>query len=136
MSAGDDTYVCPVCAKPFDLTDRLSDFAISAHEKQHRPENNSPANLIRYDEASLMWCCKLCGVPLHQGEFTARQNVISHMRHIHNSATASSTSVTAGGGRRSGRSGSRGVGEAIGDIAEDVIDAIGSALGGIFRGLD
>ena len=39
-----DTYHCPVCGKPFDLGDKLFDFAIAAHEKDHKPENNSPAN--------------------------------------------------------------------------------------------
>jgi ribosomal protein L37AE/L43A len=130
--SADDTYFCPDCAKPFDTADRLFDFALAAHVKQHEPSRNNPANLIKYNDDTLMWCCKLCGAPLHPGEYTARQSVISHMRHIHGSTTASSAPVTAGGSRRSGRSGSRGIGDAIGDIAESIGDAIGSTIGKIF----
>lgn len=127
-----DTYRCPVCDKPFDMTDRLADFALSAHMKDHAPERNNPANLIRFETEGLMWTCKLCGAPLHAGEFTARQMVIGHCRVMHGSVPGSSAPVTAGGGR-SGGSGSRGKGiaNAIGDIAEDVFGAIGGALGKI-----
>lgn len=137
--SGDDTYFCPVCAKPFDKSDRLFDFAIAAHEKDHAPQRNNPANMILWHDDSLMWCCKLCGEDLHIGEFTARQKVITHCREKHGSTTAGSSSapVTARGGR--GSSGSRGFGEAVGDIVEDcaegigkVFKAIGEAVGDAF----
>lgn len=134
MSATDDTYLCPVCGKPFDTQDRLSDFAIAAHEKDHRPERNNPANMIRYDESGLTWVCKLCGDPLHPGEFTARQQVVGHCRVKHNSVTGSSSSapVTARGGSR-GSSTSRGIGDIAEDVGEAIVDGIGRAVGGIFR---
>lgn len=142
MSAvGDDTYPCPVCGKPFDRSDKLFDFAIAAHEKDHAPQRNNPANMILWHDDSLMWCCKLCGDPLHIGEFTARQKAISHCREKHGSMTASpfSAPVTARGGRGSGSS--RGFGEAVGDIVEDcaegigkVFKAIGEAVGDALSG--
>ena len=134
MAADGDTYRCPVCGKPFDLTDRLFDFAISAHEKDHRPENSNPANMIRYDDGSLMWCCKICDAPLHAGEYTARQMIIGHCRAAHDSAIGGSSSapVTARGGRGSG-SGSRGLGELAEDVGEAIVDGVGRVVGGIFR---
>lgn len=134
-------YTCPVCEKPFDRRDGLFDFAVSAHEKEHRPQNNNAANMIRYDDASLMWVCKLCGAPLHPGEYTARQMVIGHCRVMHDSVTGGSSSapVTARGGRGSG-SGSRTVGEIVSDVAEDVgeaiVEGLGKALGGIAKLFD
>jgi hypothetical protein len=128
------TYFCPVCAKPFDRDDKLSDFAIAAHEKDHAPERSNPTNMIRYDGDSLMWVCKICGHPLHIGAYSARQAAIGHCRQAHGSTTASSTSVTAGGGR-GGRSGHRsdgivdGVLDAVGDGLSAVGDAVGGALG-------
>jgi hypothetical protein len=132
MSA--DTYHCPVCGKPFDLGDKLFDFAIAAHEKDHKPENNNPANLIKYDQNSLMWCCNLCGDPLHMGEFTARQKVIGHCRTKHGAlfSGSSSTPVTARGGRGSG---SRSVGEVAEDVGEAIVDGVSRVIGGIFRAL-
>lgn len=129
----DDTYLCPTCGKPFDKSDRLFDFAIAAHEKGHTPQRNKPANMIRWNEDSLMWCCVLCGAPIHIGEYTARQMIIGHCRVVHDSVTAgsSSASVTAGGGRRS--SSSRGFGEAVEDATEAVVEGIGKVVGGIFR---
>lgn len=138
MSADEDTYLCPTCGKPFDKTDRLFDFAIAAHEKDHTPQRNNPANMIRWSEDGLMWCCILCGAPIHIGEYTARQMIIGHCRVVHGSTTGSSSStpVTARGGRGSGN-GSRSVGEFIGDVAEDaaevVIDGLGRAAGAILR---
>lgn len=136
-----DTYHCPICGKPFDTTDRLFDFAIAAHEKDHTPQRNSPANLIVYKGDSLMWCCKLCGAPLHQGEFTARQMIVGHCRAAHDAVPgggSSSAPVTARGGRGSG---SRGFGEAVGDVIEDaaegigkVFKAIGEAIGDAISG--
>lgn len=117
-----DVYRCPVCGKPFDRLDKLVDFAIAAHEKDHAPGRNSPANMIRYDESSLMWVCKICGDPLHAGEITARQAVIGHCREVHGSVTASSAPVTARGGRGKGSSNSRG---------EDILEAIGEGLGAV-----
>ncbi|QBZ72129.1 hypothetical protein SEA_KRADAL_243 [Streptomyces phage Kradal] len=127
----DDTYLCPVCGKPFDKADRLFDLAISAHEKDHAPQRNNPANMIRYDEDALMWVCKLCGHQLHIGEFTARQKVITHCREAHGSTTASSAPVTARGGRP-GRSGPGG--KAV-DLAEDVGEAIVDGISAVFRGI-
>lgn len=133
MSIG-GTYLCPVCGKPFDTTDRLFDFAIAAHEKDHRPEKNNPANMIRYDEETKLWVCKLCGDWLHTGEFNARQKSISHCREEHGSVPGSSSSapVTARGGRGSG-SGSRGIGELAENVGEAIVDGVGRAIGGIFR---
>jgi ribosomal protein L37AE/L43A len=124
-------YLCPVCGKPFDSTDRLFDWAISAHEKDHAPQRNNPANMIRHNENALMWVCKLCGDPLHPGEYTARQKVITHCREKHGSTTASSVPVTARGGRR-GRSGPGG--KAV-DLAEDVGEAIVDGISAVFRGI-
>lgn len=132
MTAADpDDYFCPVCGKPFDRTDRLFDFAIAAHEKDHAPQRNNPANMIRYDDDSLMYVCKPCGYPLHIGEYTARQKAITHCREVHGAAMASSTSVTAGGGR--GRGGSRdseGVVETVLDAVGEGLSAAGDAIGG------
>ncbi len=127
----ENTYFCPVCAKPFDRGDKLSDFALAAHEKDHKPERNNPANMIRYDDESLMWVCKICGAPMHIGEYSARQAVIGHCREIHGSTTASSASVTAGGGRR-GRSNrdSEGVVDTVLDAVGDGLEAAGDAIGG------
>lgn len=127
----DDTYICPVCGKPFDKNDRLFDLAISAHEKDHSPQRNSPANMIRWDESGLMWVCKLCGCPLHIGEYTARQQVITHCREAHGSTTASSAPVTA----RGGGSGRSGVGGKAVDLAEDVGEAIADGVGAFFRAI-
>lgn len=128
MSTDEDTYLCPTCGKPFDKTDRLFDFAIAAHEKDHTPQRNNPANMIRWNEDSLMWCCVLCGAPIHIGEYTARQMIIGHCRVVHDSVTAGSSSapVTARGGR--GSSGSRGFGEAVGDLVEDAAEGIGKVF--------
>lgn len=126
----DSTYHCPTCNKPFDRNDGLFAFAFSAHEKQHALSQSRPENLIRFEEDGLMWVCKICGDPLHIGEFSARQKVITHCREKHGSLPASSAPVTAGGGRagKSG-SGSRSFGEAVEDIAEAVIDGVGSVIG-------
>lgn len=38
-------YVCPVCGKPFDMDEKLADFALAAHEKDHqtmKPERSWP----------------------------------------------------------------------------------------------
>lgn len=129
MSADEDTYLCPACGKPFDETDRLFDFAIAAHEKQHAVNRNSPADLIRFEEDGLMWVCKICGDPLHIGEFTARQKVISHCNEKHGSLPGPSIPVTARDGRRRGSGSSRGFGEAVGDLAEAVAESIGNAIG-------
>lgn len=132
---GDErTSTCPVCGKPFDLDDKLYDFAIAAHEKDHTPGRNNPADLIRYDDDALMWVCKICGDPLHIGEFTARQQVITHCRDEHGSLPASSAPVTAGGGRKSGGHAHRGegIGEAIGEIIEDSAGAIAKGVGAFF----
>jgi hypothetical protein len=133
--ADERTHLCPQCGKPFDLDDKLFDFAIAAHEKDHTPGRNSPADLIRYDDDALMWVCKICGDPLHIGEFTARQQVITHCREKHGSLPASSAPVTARGGRRSsGHGGHReGIAETIGDALEDSADAIGRGIAGAFR---
>lgn len=133
MSGEENTYLCPVCGKPFDTDDRLFDFAIAAHEKDHTPGRNNPANMIRYDASALMWVCKLCGDPLHPGEFTARQRVIGHCRVKHDSVTGSPSSapVTARGGSRG--SSSRGVGDIAEDVGEAIVDGIGRVVGGIFR---
>lgn len=117
------TYFCPVCGKPFDRGDKLSDFAFAAHEKDHAPERNNPANMIRYDEYSLMWVCKICGGPMHIGEYSARQAVVGHCREVHGSVTASSSPVTAGGGRR-GRSD-----RDPGGVVDTVLDVVGEGLG-------
>lgn len=133
MRGEEDTYLCPVCGKPFDKDDRLFDFAIAAHEKDHTPGRNNPANMIRYDESALMWACKLCGDPLHPGEFTARQRVIGHCRVKHDSVTGSPSSapVTARDGSRG--SSSRGVGDIAEDVGEAIVGGIGRVAGGIFR---
>jgi hypothetical protein len=125
------TYNCPVCNKPFDPLDKLFDFAITSHEKEHDPSRNTPASMIRYDETSLVWICILCGEPLHAGELSARQAVIGHCREKHGSLPVSSAPVTAGGGRP-GRSGAGG---RTLDIAGDVAEVIGDVLGGIARGI-
>ena len=121
----EDTYLCPTCGKPFDKGDRLFDFAIAAHEKDHTPQRNNPANMIRWNEDGLMWCCILCGAPIHIGEYTARQMIIGHCRVVHDSVTGGSSSapVTARGAR--GASASRGFGEAAGDIDADAAAGIG-----------
>lgn len=129
----EDTYYCPVCDKPFDRDDRLFDLAVSTHEKSHSPSRNSPENLILFKEEGLIWVCKLCGDPLHAGEFTARQMVIAHCRQKHGSLPASSAPVTAGGGRSGGSgSGSRNFGDVVEGIAEAVVNGVGSAIGKLF----
>jgi hypothetical protein len=32
---GENIYHCPVCGKPFDMDDKLADFALAAHQKDH-----------------------------------------------------------------------------------------------------
>lgn len=131
MAADPGTYECPVCGKPFDRGDGLFDFAVSAHEKDHSPGRNNPANMIRWSDEDLMWVCKLCGDPMHVGEYTARQQVITHCREVHGSVTASSAPVTARGGRgrKSGDSRGEDILDAIGDGLEAAGDAIGGAVG-------
>lgn len=130
--SGEGIYLCPVCDKPFDTEDRLFDFALSAHTKEHEPSRNNPANLVRYDDESLMWVCKLCGDPLHPGEYTAHQKVISHCRSKHGSVPGSSAPVTArGGGSGNRRSGAGRVLDVVEDIGEAIGDAVGGALGKI-----
>lgn len=141
MSDGDETYRCPVCAKPFDTADKLFDFAIAAHAKDHTPQRNNAANLIRFEEDGLMWVCKLCGDPLHIGEFSARQQAVTHCRVKHGSLPHSSAPVTARGGR-SGSGGKvrdsakdgflDGVGDVVGDALGGIGRAVGKVLGGIF----
>ncbi len=138
MTQQSGDYHCPVCGKPFDRGDRLFDFAIASHEKDHSPGRNNPANMIRYDEDSLLWVCKLCGDPMHIGEYTARQQIITHCREVHGSVTASSASVTAGGGRggRSKRD-SDGIVDNVLDAVGDGLELAGEAIGGaVGRTLD
>lgn len=49
-----DIYRCPVCDKPFDMTDKLADFALAAHEKEHRTVK--PVNLLVRENGQ--WVCK------------------------------------------------------------------------------
>lgn len=35
MSEDGNIYHCPVCGKPFDMDDKLADFALAAHQKDH-----------------------------------------------------------------------------------------------------
>lgn len=131
MSTADDgLYTCPECGKPFDRLDGLFDFAIAPHEKSHKAQYRNPANLIRYDQAGLMWHCKICGDPLHAAEFTAQMQAISHCNEKHGGLPASTAPVTARGGRGKG-SGSRSLADVVGDIAEDVGEAIGKAFDAI-----
>jgi hypothetical protein len=123
-------YLCPACGKPFDTTDRLANFAISSHEKDHAPGLNHPASSIRYDGRSRMWVCKICGEPLNAFELPARQQAITHCDQKHGFLPASSTPVKAGGGGR-GKKGSSAA-EAIGDVIEEFVNAIGGALGKMF----
>lgn len=118
-------YHCPTCGRPFDLDDKLFDFAIASHEKDHAVWRNSPGNLIVFGEDG-KWHCKLCQHDLGTHEQAARLAMITHARTAHGSLPASSVPVTTGDGkaRRSGRGG-----KAL-DIAEDVGEAIGEAVGG------
>jgi hypothetical protein len=35
VSDDGNIYHCPVCGKPFDMDDKLADFALAAHQKDH-----------------------------------------------------------------------------------------------------
>lgn len=122
-----DVYRCPVCAKPFDRTDDLFDFAVAAHEKGHAASRNDPSNLIALNGEGT-WCCTLCGHPFGAAEEFARIAVIGHARQKHGSTPASSAPVTARGGTRAGGAG---FGRRIGDLVEDVGEALGNAIGKI-----
>lgn len=119
-------YNCPTCGRPFDLDDKLFDFAIASHEKDHTVWRNSPGNLIALGEGG-EWRCKLCQHPLGQHEQAARMAMITHAKQAHGSLPASPAPVTTGGGKapRSGRGGK------VIDIAEDVGEFIGDAVGGL-----
>lgn len=130
MTADPSVYNCPTCGKPFDRKDGLVNFAIASHEKDHRADRNSPANMIRYDEDGLMWVCKLCGDPMHNGEYSARVAIVTHAREKHGQTFGSSAPVTARGGSSGGRrSGLGRVADAVEDAVEAVLDGVGNALG-------
>lgn len=129
MTSESGVYRCPVCNRPFDLTDGLVDFAIASHEKGHAADRNGPASMIRYEENGLVWVCKLCGDPLHIGEYSARMAVVTHCREKHGQSFGSSAPVTARGGRSKGRSGFGRVADAVEDAVEGAVDAVGAALG-------
>lgn len=130
MTSESEIYRCPVCEKPFDRKDGLFDFAIAAHEKDHRADRNGPSSMIRYDEASEMWACKLCGDPLHRAELSARLSVVTHSREKHGQTFGSSAPVTARDGRsKSSRSGFGRVADAVEDAVGAVFDGVGNVIG-------
>lgn len=92
--SGKDVYECPVCAKPFHRDDKLSDFALAAHEKEHR--TMKPERLLVSGESG--WRCTLCGELLRTSEDMARIAMISHMK-VHGIRPASSAPDATGGGK-------------------------------------
>jgi hypothetical protein len=130
MSNAPDLHRCRICNKPFNMTDRLADFALSAHMRGHEAGNTSPENMIRLDLGTGMWCCTFCDHPLHQGELMARVAVISHVTEHGQSFASPSTGTGRVKGSRESRTGA--VGDFFGDLVEDFAKPIGDAIGDAF----
>lgn len=77
-----NAYECPTCHKLFDMSDKLADFALAAHVKDHAPYSSSPKNLIKED-ADGVWVCKLCGYPCGRSAGVACTAAISHAETMH-----------------------------------------------------
>lgn len=73
----DDIYRCPDCGRPFDLRDKLVDFAIASHEKDHQARHSTPQSLLSRGVDGV-WRCKVCAHPFGKSEEMAGLAVISH----------------------------------------------------------
>lgn len=132
MSDVSDVYRCPVCGKPFHMADKLADFALAAHEKEHRTMR--PERLLVQRDG--LWVCTQCGEPFGSSKDMAKIGMVSHMKeHGIRPASSSAPDTTRGGkGRGSSGSGStftEGVSEVVGDFVEGIVEGVGKALGKI-----
>lgn len=122
----DELYPCPICKKPFDMRDKLADFALSAHMKDH--QEMRPENLLEVKDGELL--CSLCQYPMGSSMEMARISMAGHMRQ-HGIETAR----PAGAARGSGLSWSRGPEisrKSFGDLVEDVVEGFVAGVVWVF----
>jgi DNA-directed RNA polymerase subunit RPC12/RpoP len=127
-----DIYRCPVCGKPFNMTDKLADFALAAHEKEH--QTMKPERLLV--QRNGLWVCTRCGEPFGSSKDMAKLGMSSHMKeHGIRPASSSAPDATKGGKERgssgSGSTFAEGVSDFVGDVVEGLIEGVGKALGKI-----
>lgn len=121
-------YRCAVCGKPFDMDDKLSDFALAAHEKEH--QTMKPERLLVQRDG--LWVCTQCSEPFGASKDTAKIGMASHMKEHGIRPVSSSAPDTTRGGKGRGSADSRStLAEGVADLVGDVVEGIGRAIGKI-----
>lgn len=120
-----ELYHCPICKKPFDMGEKLADFALSAHMKDHREMH--PENLLEVVAGELQ--CAVCQYPMGQSIEMARISMVSHMRQHGIEVAQAARSSRPAPGRWRAAGDSR---KTISELAEDVVEAFVAGVVWVF----